>query len=120
MITSPKTAGQRASDTQTFRVFVSSPGDVHVERKVVKRVTTELNDSPHLQGVAKFQVIAWEDESMVPLSATLTPQEALNRGLYRPSECDVVIVILWSRMGIPPMPEQFRKANGTRYLSAVE
>ena len=31
--------------------------------------------------------------------ATLTPQEAVDRGLPKPSPCDAVIVILWSRMG---------------------
>lgn len=113
----PETAGQIAH-TPPFRIFVSSPGDVVLEREIVKRVTAELNDSSLLQGVAKFQVVAWED-APVPLSATLTPQEALSQGFYRPSECDVVVVILWSRMGTP-LPDHFRKANGTTYLSGVE
>jgi hypothetical protein len=51
--------------------------------------------------------------------ANLTPQEAITRGLPRPSECDFVVVVLWARLGTP-LPEQCRKANGERYLSGTE
>ena len=37
----------------------------------------------------------------VYVPATLTPQEAVNRGLPRPSACDCVVVVLWARMGTP-------------------
>ncbi|MDD1620428.1 MAG: SIR2 family protein [Methylococcaceae bacterium] len=53
------------------------------------------------------------------MSATLTPQEAVNCGLAKPSECDVVIVILWSRMGTP-LPDTYLKVDGSRYLSGTE
>jgi hypothetical protein len=51
--------------------------------------------------------------------ANLPPQEAVNSGLPKPSECDFVVVILWSRMGTP-LPEEYRKPNGERYLSGTE
>jgi hypothetical protein len=109
-----------ADSRQSFRVFVSSPGDVAEERQLVRQVADELNDDPLLRGVAKFEIVGWEDSTAyAPLSATLTPQEAISRGIYRPSECDVLIVILWSRMGTP-LPDEYRKQNGSRYLSAVE
>jgi formylglycine-generating enzyme required for sulfatase activity len=50
--------------------------------------------------------------------ATLSPQEAVNRGLPKPSECDLTVVILWSRMGTP-LSEPL-KPDGTRYLSGTE
>ena len=37
----------------------------------------------------------------VAMPATLTPQEAVNRGLPRPSACDCVVVVLWARVGTP-------------------
>jgi hypothetical protein len=49
----------------------------------------------------------------------LTPQEAVNRSLSKPSQCDVVVVILWGRMGTP-LPESYKKPNGTLYLSGTE
>jgi hypothetical protein len=51
--------------------------------------------------------------------ATQTPQESVNAARPRPATCDIVIVILWSRMGTP-LPDNLRKANGEPYLSGTE
>lgn len=51
--------------------------------------------------------------------ATMTPQEAINRGLAKPSDCDIVIVIFWGRMGTP-LPPVYAKPDGERYLSGTE
>ncbi len=53
------------------------------------------------------------------MEAGLTPQESIKRGLPKPSECDLVIVILWSRMGTP-LPADYTKPDGTAYLSGTE
>ena len=53
------------------------------------------------------------------MEAGLTPQEAINRGIAKPSECDLVIVILWSRMGTP-LPPEYTKPDGTTSLSGTE
>jgi hypothetical protein len=53
------------------------------------------------------------------LSASLTPVEAVNRGIHHPAECDIVIFILWSTIG-PPLPDDFRKPDGHRYMSSLE
>ncbi len=103
-----------------LRVFLSSPGDVVEERDLTRKVADELNSDPLLPDNIRFEVVGWDDpKTPVPLSATLTPQEAISRGLYRPSECDVVIVIIWSRMGTP-LPNEYRKPNGAPYMSATE
>ena len=52
--------------------------------------------------------------------ATLTPQEAVNRFGCRPSECDIVIVVLWSRLGTHLDLSKFQKPNGEPYLSGTE
>jgi hypothetical protein len=54
-----------------------------------------------------------------PRAATLTPQEAINQGLAKPSECDIVVVIFWARMGTP-LPDDYKKSDGSRYLSGTE
>src|SRR5205823_5242475 len=46
-------------------------------------------------------------------------QMAIDRGLRRPSECDIVVVILWSRMGTP-LSAEYHRENGTRYGSGTE
>jgi formylglycine-generating enzyme required for sulfatase activity len=53
------------------------------------------------------------------MRASMTPQEAIAAGLPRPSECDVVIVVLWSRMGTP-LPPGWRKPDGSAYRSGTE
>lgn len=50
---------------------------------------------------------------------SMTPQEAISKGLPRPSECDVVVCILWSRIGTP-LPAQYIKEDGSPYKSGTE
>ena len=50
--------------------------------------------------------------------ANLTPEESVNRGLVRPSACDIFVTIFWGRMGTPL--EKPLKKDKTRYLSGTE
>ena len=104
-----------------FRIFLSSPGDVAEERQIAREVIeTVLPQRPALRGKASFEVVAWDHPSGdVGLAAGLTPQEAINRGLPKPSECDLTIVILWGRMG-SPLPADATKPDGSRYRSGTE
>lgn len=57
-------------------------------------------------------VVSWEDpDAQTSMPAHLSPQETINRNLKKPSECDVVIVILWPRMGTPLPADTYRKAD---------
>ena len=53
------------------------------------------------------------------MPAQMEPQEAINRGLRKPSECDIVIVVFWARMGTL-LSENYRKSDGSRYRSGTE
>ena len=111
------TAGDTA---KVVRIFLSSPGDVAEERKIAR----ELIEGPLQKHPAynrlKLEVVAWDDpDKCIPMLANLTPQESVDRHLPRPSTCDIVIVILWARMGTPLM-ETIRKPDGERYLSGTE
>ncbi len=102
-----------------MKIFLSSPGDVAEERTLAREVLQRLQRTPLLKGKVTIEVVSWDDpDAPAPMFATLTPQEAVNRGLSKPSECDLTVVILWSRMGTP-LPEP-RKADGSRYLSGTE
>lgn len=104
-----------------LRFFLSSPGDVADERTFAQQVIEqELPKDPTFRGLIECEAVRWDDPNApVTMPATLTPQEAVNRGLSRPAECDVVIVILWSRLGTP-LPDTFKRADGSTYLSGTE
>jgi tetratricopeptide (TPR) repeat protein len=96
--------------TKPIRIFISSPGDVAEERTLTKKVITRL------QGIYSDRVILepifWEHE---PLLATKSFQEQI----VRPSETDIVITILWSRLGTR-LPSSFSKEDGSHYESGTE
>lgn len=98
-----------------LRVFISSPGDVVSERKLALEVIERFPDRPAFREKVAFRVIAWDKIGAdTPMIGTLTPQEAINQGLPKPSECDIVIVIFWSRIGTP-----FFDTDGKEYLSGT-
>jgi hypothetical protein len=102
------------------RIFLSSPGDVAEERTIAREVIErELQKRPAYSGL-KLEVIAWDDpDARIPMLANQTPQESVNNARPRPSTCDIVVVILWARMGTP-LPETIRKPDGETYLSGTE
>jgi hypothetical protein len=101
-----------------LRVFLSSPGDVTTERAIVREVLASLPRDPLLRGQVTFEVVSWDDPTAPnPMSAQLSPQEAVERGLPQPSQCDLTVVILWGRIATPQEP---RKLSGNLYLSGTE
>lgn len=104
-----------------IRIFLSSPGDVGDERALAAKIIDDLAADPLLRDLIVVRSVAWDSlSSRTPMLATLTPQEAINRRLPKPSECDIVIVLLWSRMGTPlPFPD-YQKPDGTPYYSGTE
>ncbi len=103
----------------TLSIFVSSPGDVAEEREAVRRVITELEDSHLLRGKVHFEIIAWDDpHAASPMEAGVTPQDSVNRYIGRPSDCDLTLVILWSRIGTVLPPDVLRP-DGSRYASGT-
>jgi formylglycine-generating enzyme required for sulfatase activity len=115
-------AAPGTSDEQApvVRVFLSSPGDVADERKIARElIERELQKHPSYRHL-KLEVIAWDDpDARIPMLANEAPQESVNNARPRPSTCDIVIVVLWAKMGTP-LPETTRKRDGERYLSGTE
>ena len=93
-----------------FDIFVSSPGDVAPERAVTERVIRRLQG--RYAGRGELRVILWEHE---PLHAG----ESFQTQLPRPSQCDIVICILWSRLGTR-LPPNIRRPDGSTYSSGTE
>ena len=93
-----------------LRIFISSPGDVGQERLIATRVIERLQGE--FAGYADLEPILWEHE---PLRATAHFQEQI----IPPSETDIVVCILWSRLGTR-LPGQFQREDGSFYASGTE
>jgi hypothetical protein len=103
-----------------LRVFLASPGDVGEERAIAREILSQLPYDALVDWKVAFEVVAWDQPgSGPPMLATMTPQAAIDAGLPRPSDCDIVVVILWSRMGTP-LPSSVHKPDGTPYRSGTE
>jgi TPR repeat protein len=111
---------RRPEPVARLRIFLSSPGDVAEERQLAREAVAELAREPGFES-AKLEVISWDDpQGRTPLVAQLDPQGAVERGLPKPSECDVVVGIFWARMGSPLPAGKYKKADGNEYLSGTE
>lgn len=109
------------SQPKHFRIFISSPSDVKTEREIAMTIIEQLPYDPILRGKVTFEIIAWDKlGGGTPLLANVTPQQAINDGLPKPSECDIVVVIFWARMGTPLPYPSYQKPNGDPYLSGTE
>jgi hypothetical protein len=111
----PDTEIKSSTAPLPLRVFLASPGDVADERALALQVLEQLQYDPLLRGKITVETVAWDKPGAgTPMLATLTPQEAIKQGLPKPSECDIVIVIFWSRLGTP-LPADWIKSDGSRY-----
>lgn len=98
-----------------IRIFISSPSDVKDERLILLKVIGDIQSDPSFRGKVFIDPVAWDKPGLdTPLLATMEPQEAINQDLSKPSECDIVVVILWARMGTP-LSENYVKPEGHRF-----
>src|SRR5262245_18375746 len=105
----------------SFRIFLSSPGDVADERTLALSVIDRLAYDPFLRGRVALEAVAWDQPGAgAPILATRTPQASIDAGLPRPSECDIVAVVLWSRFGTPLPHPEYAKADGGPFASGTE
>ena len=104
-----------------FRIFLASPGDVPMERKLVREAISYVNSERRFRGRVHIEIVAWDQPGAeVAMEAPLTPQEAIALGLREPIDCDLAVIVLWSRIGTPLPDDYERKPNGKRYLSGTE
>jgi eukaryotic-like serine/threonine-protein kinase len=89
-----------------LRFFISSPGDVQKERQIAERVIARL--SGEFARVVELDPYFWEHEPM-QLTANFQAQIAST------AEFDLLICILWSRLGTP-----LRAPDGKLYNSGTE
>jgi len=98
------------SDPLIVEIFLSSPSDVGPEREIAERVISRLDGiwKAHVRLRAK----RWEKSHYQAVKGF---QEAIGEM----TAYDVVIGILWKRIGSPLPPDLFRRADGTPYESGT-
>jgi len=101
------------------RIFISSPGDVSEERAITLRVLQHLQERQRYKERVWFKALSWDAPgATVAKEATETPRLSVNRAIGSPTECDLVVVILRSKLGTPLL-EHHRKPDGTLYASGT-
>src|SRR5262249_15306009 len=104
-----------------LRIFLSSPGDVAAERQLARDLIARLEKDHLLKGRVRLEAVSWDDpDAPTSMPANLSPQQAVNRGLAMPCDCDIVVVLFWNRMGTPLDPCEGVKANGEPWQSGTE
>jgi hypothetical protein len=96
------------------RLFVSSPSDVRPERDRVVTVADRLNGA--FEGVVRIEVIRWEDGFY---SATKSFQEQIHEAVAGMAEVDVLICILWGRIGLRLNPAIWKREGLLGYESGT-
>ncbi|SMF95706.1 Tetratricopeptide repeat-containing protein [Methylomagnum ishizawai] len=97
---------------QTFSIFISSPGDVEDERRRAERVIRKLQTE--FDRYVLLEPIFWEHQ---PQSAHQHFQDQIKK---LPSATDLVVCILWSRLGTRLPEDKFQRGDGTPYRSGTE
>jgi tetratricopeptide (TPR) repeat protein len=85
-----------------FKIFLSSPGDVAEERALAEFVFRRLADE--VADVAHLSFLIWEHEP-------LFGHTGFQQQIERPSQSDLVVSILWSRLGTR-LPSDYASVKG--------
>jgi CHASE2 domain-containing sensor protein len=101
-------------DEVQVRLFVSSPSDVRPERDRVSLVAERLSGA--FEGVARIEAILWEDGFY---GAHQSFQEQIDAAVHGMADVDIVVCILWSRIGLKLNPAVWRRPDGTDYESGT-
>ncbi|MDP1587576.1 MAG: hypothetical protein Q8M07_07540, partial [Prosthecobacter sp.] len=75
---------------QTLRIFISSPGDVADERQIAGKVIERLQGK--YWSFVRLDDVLWEQKV---IRSTAHYQDEL----VNPGDCEMVVGILWSRLG---------------------
>lgn len=84
-----------AYHAKVFKIMIASPGDVQVERNVIREVVHEWNSIHAEKNRIVLLPVGWETDG-TPIMGE-HPQEILNSQILRSS--DVLVAVFWTRIG---------------------
>jgi WD40 repeat protein len=97
--------------TKPLRVFISSPGDVVAERRRAALVIEKL--AKDYVRFFEIEPYLWETE---PMLASGHFQDAI----VPPGDTDILILILWARLGTPLPKDKYRGIDGRTPVTGTE
>jgi len=83
------------STRKIIRAFLASPGDLQEERKAIRGVVDEFNESWANELGYQIELVGWEET----VAGYGRPQHLINQDLDR---CDLFLGMIWKRWGTPP------------------
>ncbi len=105
-----------------FRIFISSPGDLTTERQLADEVIDRLNRNEYIRRYCVLEPLRFEH--YIPPVMGQGPQRTVDQYMAEASEVDLLITLLWTRMGTPVVDQKTgrRFSSGTEYewVSAYE
>ena len=105
-------------NAKQFSLLLSSPDDIVKERQVVQRIVEKLNHDSRIGTLAQISIES-RGESSPSLSHPMSAVAPINEAMSVSSAYDIVVIVLWSKMG-QPLPADFVKEDGIGYESSVE
>lgn len=100
---------------RTVRIFVSSPGDTHVERDLLRDVVASLNASAALSLDMRLELVSWETTPAM----VATPQQFINQQSMETGETADVFVGIMSRRYGTAMPDSARSGTEEEFRRAL-
>ncbi len=96
------------AELPVLRIFLSSPGDVAEERALAEFVFRRI--AAEVAHAVRLTFVIWEHEP-------LFGHTGFQQQIERPSNCDLVVNILWSRLG-SRLPSDFAPLRESRHPPA--
>ena len=78
-------------------IMIASPGDVQVERNIIREVILEWNDVHIFEEKVTLHPMGWDTHSSPELADR--PQELINTRQLK--KCDLLVGLFWSKLGTP-------------------
>lgn len=102
-------SNSQATQGETVRIFIGSPGDVIREREKAKQVVAQLDKwyGPS----ATLVPVLWED---LPLEVDASFQAGIDVVLRKDQGIDIAIFVVWTRLGTPVIVEGKQFDSGTQ------
>jgi CHASE2 domain-containing sensor protein len=102
------------SEDLRIKLFVSSPSDVKAERDRVVLVADRLNGT--FEGLVRIEVIRWEDEFY---DSSKSFQEQIDDAIGKMAEIDILICVVWGRVGLKLNPKLWKNDGQAGYESGT-